>query len=300
MQRDNERDFVGYGSRPPKVAWQNDARLCVSLGVNLEEGSEYSLQDNDRREMQGEVPSSVPAKARDLYNESFYEYGSRVGVWRLLDILAEYETPSTFYVCGLAAERNPEAAKAIVAQGHEPCGHGYQWRESHLMSREEEREDIRRCVQAITATTGVRPVGWLSRYSSSLNTRSLVQEEGGFLYDMGAFNDDLPYYVLVNERPWLVIPYSLELNDARCWRGSMLDGPGLEDVFISAFDRLYKEGAKNPKMVSIGLHCRIGGTAARARAFERFLMHAKKHSGVWFARRVDIARWWMDRYPPER
>lgn len=297
LAANNDRDFVGYGDRLPAVKWPNDARICVSVGVNYEEGSEYSLLDGSRREMQGEVPSSVPPDQRDLYNESFYEYGSRVGVWRLLDILEEYRTPATFYVCGLAAERNPSVAAAITARGHEACGHGYRWQEVHLLDEEQERQDIARCVDAITRLCGQRPEGWLTRYSSSLNTRRLLQEEGGFLYDMSAFNDDLPYYINLDGRPWLILPYSLELNDARSWRGSMLDVAALEDTFIRAFDRLYKEGQKTPKMMSIGLHCRIGGTAARSRALENFLAHAQAHDGVWFARRAEIARWWLEQFP---
>jgi allantoinase len=294
-----ERDFVGYGEHPPKVAWPDEARLAISIVVNYEEGAEHSLVDGTKHETTADIPSAIPAGVRDLNMESMFEYGSRVGVWRLLDILRDHSVPATFFLCGLAAERNPASASAIVERGHEASGHGYRWIEYHELDVEMQRDDIRRCVAAIRETTGQRPVGWLTRYGPTPETRELLAEEGGFMYDNMAFNDDLPYYVRVgvNRRPWLVLPYSMELNDARYWRGALVSIEGFEASLLNAFERLYAEGARYPRMMSVGLHCRISGTPSRAGVLERFLQHAKR-PGVWFARRDEIARWWREHAPP--
>ena len=293
MSTEVVQDYVGYGAEPPHVEWPGGAKLALSIGVNYEEGAENLLGENGRREMNGEVPSSVPAGDRDLYNESFYEYGSRVGVWRILKILSDRDVPATFYICGAALEKNPDVGAAIMAGGHEPCGHGYRWAESHAMDENEERESIARCVAVIEKICGERPVGWLSRYSSSVNTRRLLVEHGGFTYDMSVFNDDLPYFVEVDGTRLLALPYSLELNDARCWRGSMFDTNQLRDSMIHAFNQLYEESQTSPKLMSIGLHCRIAGTPARSRALVEFLDYVQQHEGVWIARRRDIADWWI-------
>ena len=292
-----ERDLIGYGRNVPQVRWPGDARIAVSVVVNYEEGAEYSLLDGDaHHETNGEVPSPVPPQQRDLVNESFFEYGSRVGVWRLLDLLDKYQVSSTFYCCALALERNPEVAKEIAERGHEVCGHGYRWEEYHLMDREAERQAIDKTVASLAQTTGQRPLGWFTRYGPSLHTRELVVDEGGFIYDSGAMNDDLPYFVSVHDKPWLVVPYSMETNDARFWRGGLVSISDFYEYLKDTFDCLYEEGQTHPKMMSVGLHCRIAGRPARSKAVERFLQYAKGFPGVWFARRVDIARWWLEHY----
>jgi peptidoglycan/xylan/chitin deacetylase (PgdA/CDA1 family) len=293
------RDLIGYGPNPPVVEWPNGARIAVSFVVNYEEGSENSILDGDPHgETVGESPSPVARGERDLANESFFEYGSRVGVWRLLDLFDKYEVKSTFFCCALAFERNPELAREVVARGHEVCGHGYRWEEYHLMDREQERQAIAKTVESLTQTTGERPLGWFTRYGPSINTRELVVDEGGFIYDSGVFNDDIPYYLTVADKPWLVLPYSFETNDARFWRGG-LNSPGdFYEYLKETFDCLYEEGQTTPKMMSVGLHCRIAGRPARSRAVARFLQYAKGFPGVWFARRVDIARWWLEHYAP--
>lgn len=293
-----ERDFIGYGPYPPQVEWPDGARIVVSLVVNYEEGSEYSLLDGDPyRESNSEVPSPVPLDQRDLANESFFEYGSRVGVWRLMSILDEYDIKATFFCCALALERNPHVGPEIVRRGHEVFGHGYRWEEYFKMDRRAEKEAIRKAVESITRTTGQRPLGWFTRYGPSLNTRELVVEEGGFLYDCDAYNDDIPYYTQVNGRRWLVVPYTLEVNDTKFWRGGMINPSDFYESMRNTFDRLYQEGATSPKMMSVGLHCRISGRPARAVALQNFLDYASGYAGVWFARRIDIARWWLERYP---
>lgn len=293
-----ERDFVGYGPNPPQVAWPNGARLAVSVVVNYEEGSEYSLLDGDpAHESNSEVPSPVPPDQRDLANESFFEYGSRVGVWRLMHILDEFDVKSTFFCCALALERNPHVGPKIVRGGHEVFGHGYRWEESFKMDREAEQEAIRKAVDSLQRTTGERPLGWYVRYGPSVHTRELVVEEGGFVYDSMAYNDDLPYYVQVKGKKWLVIPYSLEVNDTRFWRGGMSSPSDFYETLRNTFDLLYAESATAPKMMNIGLHCRIAGRPSRAVALRQFLQYARGYTDVWFARRIDIARWWLETYP---
>jgi len=293
-----ERDFIGYGMRPPVVRWPNGARIAVQVTINYEEGSEYSLLDGDsHREPTGEMTSPIPLDQRDLLNEAFFEYGSRVGVWRLLELLGRHQVPCTFLASGLALERNPELAREITRLGHEPAGHGWRWEEYHAMPREQERAAIRKAVEAIERTTGERPLGWMPRYGPGLNTRELLCEEGSFVYDScHATNDDLPYFVQVHGKPWLVVPYSNDVNDARTFRG----GGGGPDDFLRmmryTFDMLHAEGGTHPKMMSIGLHCRVAGRPAMAWVVDRFLRYARKMPGVWFARRIDIARWWLEHH----
>jgi allantoinase len=290
-----QRNFVGYGMHPPRVTWPGGARIAVQIAVNYEEGSEYSLLDGDaHREPTGDLVSPIPPDQRDLLNESFFEYGSRVGVWRLLDLLDIHQIKSTFLVSGLALQRNLEAAREIVRRGHEPAGHGYRWEESHKMSREEERQSIRKAVDAIRETTGERPLGWMPRYGPSINTRELIVEEGGFVYDScHAINDDLPYTVSVEGKPWLVVPYSNDVNDARAFRGGGGGPDDFHNIMRYTFDRLYEEGKSHPKMMTVALHCRISGRPAMAHMVDKFFRYAKQFPDVWFARRIDIARWWL-------
>jgi allantoinase len=293
-----KRDFVGYGRNPPKVPWPNGARIALQVAINWEEGAEYSLLDGDKhREPTGDMTSPIPLDQRDLLNESFFEYGTRVGIWRLLDLMDRHQIKSSVLAAGRACERNPEAARAVTGGGHEPMGHGYRWEEHHNMTRDEERASIAKCVEAIKRTTGERPVGWMPRYGPSLNTRELLAEEGGFVYDSCyANNDDIPYYVQAAGKPWLVMPYTTEVNDGRAFRGG---GGGPDDfynVMRYTFDQLYEEGATHPKMMSVGLHTRLTGRPARAAAVEEFIRYAKSFPRVWFARRGDIATWWAEHY----
>jgi allantoinase len=294
----NDRDLIGYGPNPPVVQWPNDARIAISVVVNYEEGSEYSLLDGDAaHEVNNEVPSPVPPRQRDLANESFFEYGSRVGVWRILNILDEFDVKSTFFCCALALERNPHVGPELVRRGHEIFGHGYRWEEHFKMGEEEEREAIRKTVESLQRTTGERPLGWYTRYAHGENTRRLVIEEGGFEYDSMSYNDDLPYYRETEGRKWLVVPYSLESNDTRFWRGGMSSPDDFYVTLKNTFDLLYAEGATHPKMMNIGLHCRIVGRPSRAVALRQFLEYTKGFPDVWFAKRIEIARWWKEKYP---
>lgn len=293
-----ERDYVGYGNNPPVLAWPTGATLAVNLVVNYEEGSEYALSHGDeRQETLGEWGSKeFPPGVRNLANESFFEYGSRVGFWRLMNIFNKHQVKATFGVCALALEKNPDAARAITAAGHEVCSHGYRWEEHYLMSREQEKERIRLAVESLERTTGKRPQGWYCRTSPSVNTRELLLAEGGFLYDSDAYNDDLPYFVQVKGKRHLVIPYTGDVNDTHCWHS-----PGFETGFFQylrdSFDYLYEESKQVPRMMSVGLHMRIVGRPGRAKALDDFIAYAKARSGVWFTRRVDIAKHYLDTYP---
>src|SRR5262249_31224603 len=211
-----KRDFIGYGRHVPKVRWPNGARVAISIVLNYEEGSEYSHANGDgRNDGLTEVIYEMDAKYRDLCAESVFEYGSRAGVWRLERLFTELNIPITFYASAVALERNREVGAWIKEAGHEPCGHGWRWEEGWLVSRGEGVELLRAPIGSIKETCGVRPVGWYCRYGPSVNTRELLVEEGGFVYDSDAYNDDLPYYVEAKGKRHLVIPYSMTYNDCK-------------------------------------------------------------------------------------
>jgi allantoinase len=296
------RDMVGYGAKPPDPKWPGNARLALQIVMNYEEGSEYSIPDGDGfSEMYlTEVPgASLGPGKRDLIVESVYEYGSRAGFWRLMRIFAERKLPITVFGAALALERNPEAARAIRDAGYEVCSHGYRWVGFQDMNEAQEREEMRKAVASIAQTIGERPYGWYCRYAPSENTRRLVVEEGGFLYDADAYNDDLPYWTKVSGKDHLVIPYTLDVNDMKFSVAPGFTSPsGYFEYMRDAFDVLYREGKTHPKMMSIGLHTRLAGRPGRAAALERFLDHVLAHDDVWICRRVDIARHWIANHPP--
>lgn len=289
------RDFVGYGPHPPQVRWPNGARIAVSLVVNFEEGAEQTPLYGDPEVDTMRERFLVAPGQRDLRSESFFEYGSRSGFWRLLDLFDEYDLKATFFISGHALEENPRAGAEITRRGHEPCGHGYRWAPLYVLPIDEERRQIRMAVEAIERATGRRPLGWNSR-GQSVNTRGLLME-AGFLYDCDSYAEDLPYFVQTAAGRWLTIPYSFETNDMKFFRPP---GHGTPEDFlaqmIAAFDCLYDEGGTHPKMMSVGLHLRYSGTPAGATAVRDFIRHARAFPGVWFARRVEIARWWLDKY----
>ena len=289
------RDLLGYEGDPPQVTWPGNARVAISLVVNYEEGSELAIGDGDATREPG-GPASWPLSKRDLAGEGAFEYGSRCGYWRLLDVFDEQAVPCTFYACAVALERNRKAARLIGERGHDMLCHGWRWEDVTLLSREEERQHIRLAVESLRETTGARPLGWYCRYGPSVHTRELLVEEGGFLYDCDAYNDDLPYWTDVNGRRHLVIPYSLVNNDSRIASGHFNGPDAFGEHLRYTFDRLYHEGATAPKMMSVGLHMRIAGNPGRAQAVADFIEYAKGHPGVWFAKRIDIARHWMEHH----
>ncbi|MBO0980089.1 polysaccharide deacetylase family protein [Microbacterium sp. SD291] len=293
------RDLIGYGEHPPVVGWPGGARVAVSLVLNFEEGAERSIEAGDARDEDISIFggwSADPAR-RSLMKESFFEYGSRVGIWRYLGMFRSFGVPSTVMACGVALERNPEAARAIVRDGHEICGHGYKWRGLVGMTPDEQRAEIRRCVAAIEEVAGVTPQGWYVREGITEETRGILVEEG-FLYDSNSYSDDLPYSVDTENGRHLVVPYSGDTNDARFWGSGSLGSPDdFFSVLKDSLDCLLLEAEEAPRMMSVGIHLRIGGRPSVAMAVRRFLQYAQEQDGVWFATRAEIARWWLDNAP---
>jgi peptidoglycan/xylan/chitin deacetylase (PgdA/CDA1 family) len=290
------RDYVGYGRRPPKVVWPDGASVAVQVVVNYEEASEYSMAAGDNRnEGLAEIPYVMPPEYRDLAAESVYEYGSRAGNWRLMRLFDEYGVKATYFAAAVALERNPEVAQWIRESGHEACSHGWRWEEHWLLDRETEREHIRWAIESIERTCGQRPQGWYCRYGPSVNTRELLVEEGGFVYDADAYNDDLPYFTEVNGKRHLIVPYTFTYNDGRYVLAQGFGGPSdFFDQCRRGLDELRREGrAGYPKMMSIGLHPRWAGQAGRTSALRELIEYALGLGDVWFARRIDIAEWWL-------
>jgi allantoinase len=295
-----DRDFVGYGARPPFADWPGRARIALNFVMNVEEGSEYSIGDGDGRSEGAltEVSAArVPQGDRDLAAESMYEYGSRVGFWRIADAFRRRALPLTVFGCAVALERNPEHADCIREAGWDVCCHGLRWTEHYLMDEATEREQIRQAVASLTRSVGERPLGWYCRYAPSVNNRRLLVEEGGFLYDSDSYADELPYWTDVAGRSHLVLPYSLVTNDVKTTAG-LFAGDSFAALLTDAFDVLYAEGAERPRMMSVGLHPRLVGHPARFAGLLRFLDHVERHENVWVARRLDIARHWAKRHPP--
>ena len=294
-----ERDLLGYGSRPPNPRWPGGARVAVQFVLNVEEGGERSILNGDAQseDYLHEMPGR-PARLgeRDLSVEGLFEYGSRAGVWRILELFRERGLPLTAFAVGRALELTPEIGRALSAAGHEIAGHRYRWIDYRAVPEEEERRHIRLTVEVIERICGRRPVGWYTGRISP-NTRRLVREEGGFLYTSDAYNDDLPYW-LDRSPPQLVIPYTLVNNDARyLLANGFSSGEDFLYLLKDAFDLLWQEGARQPKMMSVGLHPRISGQPARAMALARFLDYVQERDAVWICRREDVARHWMREHP---
>jgi len=300
VSRDYPRDLIGYGANPPHPQWPGDARVAISFVLNYEEGGERCVLHGDAESeaFLSEMPSAQPlAGVRNMSMESIYEYGSRSGVWRLLKLFDKYDIPLTVFAVAMAIERHPEVAKAMVEAGHEICSHAYRWIDYQYMDAEEEREHLNKAIEIITQVTGQRPLGWYTGRNSP-NTRDLVMQEGGFLYDSDAYDDDLPYWVDNNGKGHLVIPYTLDTNDMRfATVQGFNSGEQFYQYLKDAFDTLYAEGEEAPKMLSIGLHCRLIGRPARIAALERFIQYAQSHDKVWFSRRIDIAKHWHEKHP---
>jgi len=293
------RNFIGYGEHPPDPQWPTGARLALNFVMNYEEGSEPSFQDGEHHTETGLTEAhglNQMGDGRDLAAEGMFEYGSRVGFWRLVRLFEERGLPMTVFGCALALERNPLAAAKIRQMGYDVCCHGWRWIKHYELSEAQEREHIRLAIASLKKTIGARPLGWYCRYGPSVNTRRLLMEEGGFLYDSDYYGDELPLWQLVEGKPQLIVPYSLTNNDGKYagWMGTSDQWFGfLKD----AFDMLYAEGAKTPKMMSVGLHMRLVGHPARAAGLQRFLDYVMSHEEVWITRRIDIAEHWRRTHP---
>jgi len=298
---DATRDLVGYGRTPPHARWPGEARVAVQFAINFEEGAECSVADGDERNELGlaEAPGGrLPPGQRDLAFETMYEYGARVGIWRLLDLFGERGIPVTFFGCAVAFERNPHVAAAVRDAGYDVCCHGWRWIEPFRLTPGQERDHIARAVQSLERTVGQRPLGWYSRFGPSEHTRRLLVEEGGFLYDSDAYNDELPYWRRVGGRHHLVVPYTMDANDAKfAPPASFATGEDFFQYLKETFDQLHAEGARSPRLMSVGLHPRMSGRPARAHGLARFLDYAQSRGQVWFCRRLDVARHWQAHFP---
>ena len=298
MNRSSEdrRDLFGYGSQPPRADWPGDARVAVSLMLNVEEGAELSIADGDERnEKVYEVVDELEGTP-DPCLESHFGYGTRAGYWRIMRVLERFGVPVTVNACARALERSPWLAEDALARDHEISCHGYRWERLAGMREEDERRLIAKSVAVIQRASGVRPIGWHTRSAASINTRRLLVEEGGFLYDSDAYDDDLPYIVAVDGRDHVVLPYAFDTNDMRFQGGGLfVHADDFARYCNDAYDALWREGQERPTMMSVGLHLRLIGRPGRIAGLERFLEHVHDTGGAWFARRMDIAHHWRAR-----
>jgi putative urate catabolism protein len=301
MDNENSRDLHGYGANPPDPHWPGGARLALQIVLNYEEGGENCVLNGDSAS-ETYLSEIIGAEARQggrhMSMESLYEYGSRVGVWRLKNLFDRYRVPVTVFAVGRAVELYPEPVRALFAAGHEICSHGYRWIDYQYVDVNTERDHMHKAVEAIANAIGERPLGWYTGRSSP-NTRALVVEDGGFLYDADDYSDDLPFWNRRHGKPHLVIPYTLDANDMRFTTAHGFNsGAQFLQYLKDSFDVLYAEGADTPRMMSVGLHCRISGRPGRFAALEAFLRYVRSHDDVWLCRRIDIARHWHSRHPP--
>ncbi|MBC7802563.1 MAG: allantoinase PuuE [Candidatus Parcubacteria bacterium] len=293
--------MVGYRGKPPQAQWPRKARIALQFVLNYEEGGENAVLHGDRASeaFLSEIVGAQPFEgARHMSMESLYEYGSRAGVWRILDLFARYDLPLTVYGVAMAMERNPAAVEAFLEAGHEIASHGWRWISYQQVPIDEEREHMRRAIEIHRRLTGERPLGWYAGRTSP-NTRQLVVEDGGFVYDADDYSDDLPWYDLRHGKPQLIVPYTLDANDMRfATPQGFNSGEQFYQYLKDSFDVLYAEGARTPRMMSVGLHCRIAGRPGRIAALEKFLKYVEAKPKVWCARRIDIAQHWLKQHPP--
>ncbi|MDX1575846.1 MAG: allantoinase PuuE [Kiloniellales bacterium] len=293
--------MVGYGRRPPDPRWPGGARLALQFVINYEEGGERCILDGDTSSeaFLSEIVGAEPWPGmRHLNMESIYEYGSRAGFWRLWRLFTERGIPVTVYGVAVALARNPEAVAAMGEADWEIASHGLRWIDYKDVSESEERAHLEEAIRLHREATGERPLGWYTGRCSQ-HTRKLVMEEGGFLYDSDSYADDLPYWLAGPKGPHLVVPYTLDANDMRFATAQGFNsGEQFFQYLKDSFDQLYQEGETSPKMLSVGLHCRLVGRPGRAAALARFLDYAAGHEGVWLCRRIDIARHWHAHHKP--
>lgn len=292
--------MVGYGAQPPNANWPNHARIAVQFVINYEEGAENNILHGDAgsETFLSEIIGAASYPDRHMSMESLYEYGSRAGFWRLHRLFNEFAMPVTVYGVAMALQRNPDVVEAMLKSDWEIASHGLRWIDYQFISEEVERAHMAEAIEIHKQVTGERPLGWYTGRDSP-NTRRLVNEYGGFLYDSDSYADDLPYWCEDFESPHLVVPYTLDVNDMRF---AAPQGFNAGDQFLNyltdTFDELYAEGAETPKMMSVGLHCRIAGKPGRAAALRKFLTYISDKPDVWVCRRIDIARHWHAHHAP--
>lgn len=294
------RDLQGYGNKPPNVVWPDGARIAVQFVVNYEEGAENCVLHGDNAS-EAFLSEIVGAQAyegqRHMNMESIYEYGARAGFWRLHRIFTERNIPVTVFGVAMALERNPVIVDAMWEARWEIASHGYRWIDYQFIDLDTERRHLQKAIKVHTEVTGERPQGWyLGRCSP--NSHRLVAEEGGFVYNADTYADDIPYWDTRYGNPQLMVPYTLDANDMRfATPQGFNSGQQFLDYLRDSFDVLYAEGETSPRMMSVGLHCRLAGRPGRAAALQRFIDHAAGHEDVWFARRIDIANHWLEHHP---
>ena len=298
MIKKSSRDMIGYGSNELKISWPNNARIAVQIVLNYEEGAENCVLNGDKYSevFLSEIIGAKAVKGRHINMESLYEYGSRSGFWRLHKLFQEKQIPITIFGVGMALEKNLEVCKAIKKAGYEVASHGWRWIDYQNISKSEEKKHMKLAIKTIKKIFGTRPLGWYTGRCSP-NTRDLVFEEGGFLYDSDSYNDDLPYWETRNKKKQLIIPYTLDNNDMRFATNQGFNtGEHFFTYLKDSFDALYEEGKNNPKMMSVGLHCRLIGRPGRIQSLKKFLDYILSHKDVWICKRIDIANHWIKNY----
>lgn len=289
------RDLIGYSNEPINPKWPNNAKIALQFVLNYEEGGENCILHGDEA---SEVFLSEMNNPQAFYNqrhksiESLYEYGSRVGVWRLLKLFKDFDIPVTIFAVAMAIARNPKLAEYLALNNYDICSHGYRWINYQTIEESIERDHLYKSIEILENMIGTRPLGWYTGRDSE-NTRKLVAQEGGFLYDSDAYNDDLPYFSHeITDKKHLVIPYTMDTNDMRFVFGGFNHSDEFFNYLKDSFDCLYEEGQTSPKMMNIGMHCRILGKPGRFQAIKRFLEYVKQFDDVWFCKRIDIANHW--------
>ena len=298
MVKKYPRDMIGYGANNMKVVWPNNAKLALQIVLNYEEGAENSVLHGDKHSetFLSEIIGAQPIKGRHINMESLYEYGSKRGFWRIHELFQKKKIPLTIFGVAMALERNPEVCKAIKDADYEVACHGWRWIDYQNISKSIEKKHMDLAIKTIKKIFGQRPLGWYTGRCSP-NTRELVMNEGGFLYDSDSYSDDLPYFEKRNNKKQLIVPYTLDNNDMRfATNQGFNSGDQFYNYLKDSFDVLYKEGETNPKMMSVGLHCRIVGKPGRLKSLERFLDYVLEHKDVWICKRIDIAKHWIKNY----
>jgi allantoinase len=303
---DYPRDMVGYGRDQPRADWPGNARIALQFVLNYEEGGESNVLHGDAgsERFLSEIIGAQSYDSRHMSMESIYEYGSRAGVWRLLDEFEKRDMPLTIFAVAMALHRHPQLALELKRLGHEIACHGLRWIHYQNIDEQTEREHMQQALDMLTELCGERPLGWYTGRDSP-NTRRLVVEQGELLYDSDYYGDDLPLWSRIKTadgatKNHLVVPYTLDTNDMRFATAQGFNsGEQFYQYLKDSFDVLYSEGEHTPKMMSVGLHCRLVGRPGRFRALQRFLDYVESHEQVWICRRIDIARHWIDRHPPQ-
>ena len=295
-----ERDFIGYSNNYPKFSWPNNSKIAIQFVLNYEEGAENCVLNGDRdsESFLSEIIGALPYKdSRHMSMESIYEYGSRAGVWRVLNLFKNYELPITVFAVANALKCNQKFCDQVLKDNHEICSHGLKWINYHGISEDIERSHMQEAIEIQKSICGYRPLGWYTGRTSE-NTRKLVAEEGGFLYDSDDYSDDLPFWSKIINKPHLIIPYTLDANDMRF---ATNQGFNTSDHFynylIDTFNTLYEEGKSFPKMMSVGLHCRLIGRPGRFQGLKKFIDYILNFDDIWIAKRVDIAKFWINSFP---